>query len=222
MQIDRNPIDELTARLTVTVEPADYESRVEKILNDYRKNSTYPGFRKGKAPMALIRKQYAAPVLADEMNKIISEELSAYITKEKIDILGNPIPETSTEASGNWEKPENFTFAYEIGLAPEINLNFGRSAKFTRHVIKVDKKAIEAAVTDHTRRHGSISEQEVASDTDLLIGHFTQLNDAGEPLEGGIESDSNIALEHLDDKKTRKALTGAKVGDTFDVDPHKV
>ncbi|MGB2135626.1 MAG: trigger factor family protein, partial [Flavobacteriales bacterium] len=102
MQIDRNPIDELTARLTVTVEPADYESRVEKILNDYRKNSTYPGFRKGKAPMALIRKQYAAPVLADEMNKIISEELSAYITKEKIDILGNPIPETSTEASGNW------------------------------------------------------------------------------------------------------------------------
>ena len=222
MQIDRNPIDELTARLTVTVEPADYESRVEKILNDYRKNSTYPGFRKGKAPMALIRKQYAAPVLADEMNKIISEELSAYITKEKIDILGNPIPETSTEASGNWEKPENFTFAYEIGLAPEINLNFGRSAKFTRHVIKVDKKAIEAAVTDHTRRHGSISEQEVASDADLLIGHFTQLNDAGEPLEGGIESDSNIALEHLDDKKTRKALTGAKVSDTFDVDPHKV
>ena len=100
-------------------------------------------------------------------------------------------------------------------------MNFGRSAKFTRHVIKVDKKAIEAAVTDHTRRHGSISEQEVASDTDLLIGHFTQLNDAGEPLEGGIESDSNIALEHLDDK-TRKALTGAKVGDTFDVDPHKV
>jgi trigger factor len=156
------------------------------------------------------------------MNKIISEELSAYITKEKIEILGNPIPETSTEASGNWEKPENFTFAYEIGLAPEINLSFGRSAKFTRHVIKVDKKAIEAAVTDHTRRHGSISEQEVASDTDLLIGHFTQLNDAGEPLEGGIESDSNIALEHLDDKKTRKALTGAKVGDTFDVDPHKV
>ena len=156
------------------------------------------------------------------MNKIISEELSAYITKEKIDILGNPIPETSTEASGNWEKPENFTFTYEIGLAPEINLSFGRSAKFTRHVIKVDKKSIEAAVSDHTRRHGSISEQELASDTDLLIGHFTQLNDAGEPLEGGIESDSNIALEHLDERKTRKALTGAKVGDTFDVDPHKV
>ena len=71
MQIDRNNIDELTARLTVIVEPADYQSRVENILNDYRKNSQYPGFRKGKAPMALIRKQYATPVLADEMNKII-------------------------------------------------------------------------------------------------------------------------------------------------------
>jgi trigger factor len=186
MNIDRNNIDELTARLTVTVEPADYENRVEKILNDYRKNSQYPGFRKGKAPMALIRKQYAAPVLADEMNKIISEELSAYIQKEQLDILGNPIPETSTEASGDWEKPENFTFAYEIGLAPKIDLKFGWGAKFTRHIIKVDKKAIEAAITDHMRRHGSISEQEEASDKDLLLGHFTQLDASGAPLVGGI------------------------------------
>ena len=222
MNIDRNNIDELTARLTVTVEPADYASRVDKILNDYRKNAQYPGFRKGKAPMALIRKQYAAPVLADEMNKIISEELSAYIQKEELNILGNPIPETSTEASGNWEKPENFTFAYEIGLAPRIDLKFGWGAKFTRHIIKVDKKAVEAALTDHMRRHGSISEQEVATETDLLLGHFTQLDGQGNPLDGGIESDSNIALEHLEDRKTRKMLTGAKVGDVFEVDPHKV
>lgn len=222
MNIDRNNIDELTARLTVTVEPADYASRVDKILNDYRKNAQYPGFRKGKAPMALIRKQYAAPVLADEMNKIISEELSAYIQREELNILGNPIPESSAEASGNWEKPENFTFAYEIGLAPRIDLKFGWGAKFTRHIIKVDKKAVEAALTDHMRRHGSISEQEVATETDLLLGHFTQLDSQGNPLEGGIESDSNIALEHLEDRKTRKLLTGAKVGDVFEVDPHKV
>tara|TARA_B100000575_G_scaffold293330_1_gene304371 strand:- start:1234 stop:2589 length:1356 start_codon:yes stop_codon:yes gene_type:complete len=222
MQIDRKNIDELNARLTVTVEPIDYENRVTKILDDYRKNSTYPGFRKGKAPMALIRKQYAAPVLADEMNKIISEELNAYITKEKLEILGNPIPETSTDASGNWENPQNFTFTYEIGLAPEINLTFGRSARFTRHVIKVDKRAIEAAIADHKRRHGSISEQEEATETDLLIGHFTQLNDAGEPLEGGIESDSNIALEHLEDKKIQKDLTGVKVGDDRRINPHDV
>ncbi|MBL6866785.1 MAG: trigger factor family protein, partial [Flavobacteriales bacterium] len=161
MQIDRNNIDELTARLTLTVEPADYTERVQKILNDYKKSAQYPGFRKGKAPMALIRKQYAAPVLADEMNKIISENLSTYIQKENIEILGNPIPETSTEASGNWEKPEQFIFTFEIGLAPQISLEFGRSAKFTRHIIKVDKKAIEAATKDHCRRHGSISEPEV-------------------------------------------------------------
>ncbi len=122
--------------------------------------------------MALIRKQYAAPVLADEMNKIISENLSTYIQKENIEILGNPIPETSTEASGNWEKPEQFIFTFEIGLAPQISLEFGRSAKFIRHIIKVDKKAIEAATKDHCRRHGSISEPEVASDSDLIMGHF--------------------------------------------------
>ena len=222
MQIDRNNIDELTARLTLTVEPADYTARVEKILKDYKKSSQYPGFRKGKAPMALIRKQYAAPVLADEMNKIISEKLSEYIQTEKLEILGNPIPETSTEASGNWEEPQDFTFTYEIGLAPKISLEFGRSAKFTRQVIKVDKKAIEAATQDHCRRHGAISEPTEASNTDLLMGHFTQLDGSDNPLEGGIESDSNIALEHLNDKKSRKQLTGAKVGDSFVLDPHKI
>ena len=222
MQIDRNNIDELTARLTLTVEPADYTERVEKILKDYKKSSQYPGFRKGKAPMALIRKQYAAPVLADEMNKIISENLSEYIQKEKLEILGNPIPETSTEASGNWDEPKDFTFTYEIGLAPNISLEFGRSAKFTRQIIKVDKKAIEAATQDHCRRHGTISEPEEASNTDLLMGHFTQLDASDNAIEGGIESDSNIALEHLNDKKSRKQITGAKVGDSFVLDPHKI
>ncbi len=222
MQINRNNIDDLTATLTVTVEPSDYEGRVDKILKDYRKKSQIPGFRKGKAPMALIRKQYATPVLADEMNKIISELLGQYIQEEKLEILGNPIPKSDSASSGDWEKPSIFTFAYEIGLAPTIDLTFGRSAKFTRHIIKVDKKAIEASVTDHKRRHGSISEPAEANDTDLLMGIFTELGADDTPLEEGITNESNIALEHLDDRKTKKMLLGAKVGDTFVVDPHKV
>ena len=83
MQINRNNIDDLTATLTVTVEPSDYESRVDKILNDYRKQAQIPGFRKGKVPMSLIRKQYATPILADEMNKILSEHLGQYIQEQK-------------------------------------------------------------------------------------------------------------------------------------------
>jgi trigger factor len=222
MQINRNNIDDLTATLTVTVEPDDYESRVDKILVDYRTQSQIPGFRKGKAPMALIRKQYATPVLADEMNKIISELLGKYIQEEKLEILGNPIPTSNSDSSGDWEKPSTFTFAYEIGLAPKIDLTFGRKAKFTRHTIKVDKKAIEASVKDHQRRHGSISEPEEASDTDLLMGAFTELGANGEVLENGITNESNIALEHLDDRKTKKKLVGAKTGNVFVLDPHKV
>jgi trigger factor len=222
MQINRNNIDDLTATLTVTVEPSDYESRVDKILNDYRKQAQIPGFRKGKVPMSLIRKQYATPILADEMNKILSEHLGQYIQEQKLELLGNPIPQTDTESSGNWDKPDSFTFAYEIGLAPAIDLTFGRRAKFIRHIIKVDRKAIEAGVKDHQRRHGSISEPEVATNTDLLMGSFLELGDDNHPLEEGIQSESNIALEHLGDRRTRKRLIGAKVGDTFVVDPHKV
>ena len=212
MQINRNNIDDLTATLTVTVEPSDYENRVDKILKDYRKQSQIPGFRKGKAPMAMIRKQYATPILAEEMNKIISEHLGQYIQQEKLEILGNPIPQTNTESSGDWEKPSSFTFAYEIGLAPTIDLTFGRSAKFPRHIIKVDKKAIEASVTDHKRRHGAISEPEMANDTDLLMGTFTELGLDNAPLENGITHDSNIALEHLDDQENQEESRRRKSG----------
>jgi trigger factor len=222
MDIQRANTDILTEELTVIIEPADYTDRVQNILNNYRKDAQIPGFRKGKVPMALIRKQYAKPVLAEEMNKVLGEKLNAYIQSEKLQVLGSPIPSGSRKDQGNWDEPESFTFVYEIGLAPEVSLDFGRRAKFTRHYIKVDKKTIQTQVTDHCRRHGSLSDPEVAEATDLLIGTMTQLNDEGEVLEDGISNETNISIEHVGDKKTTRSLVGLQAGDHVDVDPHKV
>ena len=180
-----------------------------------------PGFRVGKIPMGLIRKQYGKSVLADELNKLLSEALQNHVVDNKLDVLGNPIPSETLEDSGDWDNPDAFTFHYEIGLAPEVKLEFKR-AKFTRHIIPVDKKAIDNRIKDMQRQHGKVNDAKLARDKDMLIGTFVQLDDKGEILDGGIENRSSISIEFVEDKKTQKKLIGSKINDVIVLDPAKV
>jgi trigger factor len=222
MQIIQEPIDALRAHVSVTLEKADYEDRCEKVLATHRKQAQMPGFRKGKVPMGLIRKQYGRSVLADELNKLLGEALQKHVEEKKLDVIGNPIPSVTLEDAGDWEKPEAFTFHYEIGLSPEISLDFGWRAKFTRHTIPVDKKAIENRIKDMQRQHGKVNDVEEAGEKDMLLGTFVQLDEKGEILEGGIENKSSISIEFIEDKTTKKNLVGAKLNEVFVLDPSKV
>ena len=180
-----------------------------------------PGFRQGKIPMSLIRKQYGKAYSLDELNKLLSEALQKHVEDNKLDVLGNPIPSETLEDSGDWNNPDSFTFHYEIGLAPEIKLDL-KKAKFTRNTIPVDKKAIDNRIKDMQRQHGKVNDVEKSGDKDMLIGTFVQLDDKGEILEGGIESRSSISIEFVDDKKMAKKLVGLKKNDVVVLDPHKV
>jgi trigger factor len=161
-------------------------------------------------------------VLAEELNQMLSEQLQNHIQDNKLNVLGNPIPSEKKEDAGDWNNPGDFTFNYEVGLAPELSLEFGRSAKFTRHKIKVDKAAIDRQVTDLQRRHGKMADPDKSEANDMLVGTFAQLDNDGNVLEGGITSDSTISVEFVEDKKAKKALVGLEAGSTVDVDPHKV
>ena len=221
MQISQESIDTLRAHVSVTLEKSDYENRVEDSLKSYKKQAQMPGFRKGKIPMGIIRKQYGKSVLADELNKLLSEALQKHVVDNKIDVLGNPIPSETLEDSGDWENPDAFTFHYEIGFAPEIKLDL-KKAKFTRYTIPVDKKAIDSRITDMQRQHGKMNDVEVAGEKDMLLGTFVQLNDKAEILDGGIKNRSSISIEFVEDKKTQKKLIGSKLNDDVVLDPAKV
>ncbi len=221
MQISQESIDALRAHVSVTLEKSDYEGRLEDSLKSYKKQAQMPGFRKGKIPMGLIRKQYGKSVLAEELNKLLSEALQKHVLDNKLDVLGNPIPSETLEDTGDWENPDAFTFHYEIGLAPEIKLDL-KKAKFTRHTIPVDKKAIDSRITDMQRQHGKVNDVEVAGEKDMLLGTFVQLDDKGEILDGGIENRSSISIEFVEDKKTQKKLIGSKLNDFLILDPAKV
>ena len=222
MNITQEPIDALRAQVTVKLEKQDYEGRCEKILQQQRKQIVMPGFRKGKVPMDIVKKQYGKTVLADELNKLLSESLQKHITENKLHVLGNPIPSEEKEENGDWDNPDDFTFTYELGLAPEVDLKFGWRARFTRHTIPVDKKAIDNRVLDMQRQHGTVSDVESSEEKDMLIGTFVQLEESGAQLEGGITNKSSISIEFTDDKSTKNKLIGLSIGSDIVVDPHKV
>ena len=100
MNITKNNIDALNAVVTVEVAKNDYAEKVEKVLQDYRKNANIPGFRKGQVPMSLVQKQYGKAVLAEEVNKLIQESLNKFLVEEKLDILGNPLPKFTEDSTG--------------------------------------------------------------------------------------------------------------------------
>ena len=97
MQITRTDLDALNSTITIALDQNDFAEKVLNVLNDYRKNANIPGFRKGHVPMGMIKKQYETAVTADEVNKILQENLNKYITDEKLELLGNPLPKMQDE-----------------------------------------------------------------------------------------------------------------------------
>lgn len=120
MNITRENIDALNAVVKVDIAKEDYSDKVEKILSDYRKSANIPGFRKGHVPMTMVKKQYGKAVLVDEVNKLLQDALNKYLTEEKLDVLGNPLPKPQDDL--DWDA-DNFSFEFELGLAPEFEVN---------------------------------------------------------------------------------------------------
>lgn len=204
MNITRNNVDALNAVITVEVSKNDYASKVEKVLADYRKNASIPGFRKGAVPMSLIQKQYGKAVLLEEVNKLLQENLNSYLVEEKLDILGNPLPKITEDF--NWDA-EDYKFEFELGLAPEFNVDLTAKNNLTQYKIIADDTMLNAQVARIQKQYGKIvSQTEVAEGNDVS-GVFAN-------EERGINNRTTLDMELFADKKTAKAFIGKKVGDT--------
>jgi trigger factor len=146
MNITRENIDAVNAVLKVAIEKADYEKVVADQLKEYRQKAVIPGFRPGKVPDGLIRRKYRIPILVDEVNKLLSKNLSQYLVDEKLNILGEPLPNEEQQKTINWETDENFEFAFDIALAPEINISLDKDNEFKFYKIAVSEEMIDKQV----------------------------------------------------------------------------
>jgi len=220
MNIERANVEDLVARITIQMTPEDYRERVEKVLGQYQRQAQLPGFRKGKVPMPLIRRQYATPVLAEEINKMIQEQLEGYIKTNALNILGNPIPSDDMKDEGNWEKPENFTFHFDIGLAPDIHLEAAGQRTFTRYRVQATDESIAHRIERLTQQEGTFQPTEVAGDGDVVTAWSRAVDDAGEPLSEAEPAEVKIFLRNITDETLRSSFIGAKDGEHRLVDAH--
>jgi len=204
MNITKEQIDELNAVVKVAVTKDDYQDKVETILKDYRKQANIPGFRKGQVPMGLIKKQYGKAVLVDEVNKLLQDNLNKYLTEEKLDVLGNPLPKQRDNF--NWDS-ENFDFEFELGLAPSFEVELKSKKAITHYKIVADDKMINEQVERIQKQYGKLVNKSEISKKDEVVGVFK--NEAEE-----IENKATIEISALKGKKAIDALTGKKVGET--------
>lgn len=222
MNITKENVDDLNALLKVEVAASDYKDKVDETLKNYRKKANIPGFRKGKVPMGIVKKQYGKSVLADELNKMVSEALFKYIEDEKLDLLGNPLPKQDEEVKGDFENPDSFEFVYQIGLSPSVDVKLSAKNKYEYTKVKIDDELVNKQVDDLRRRYGKLSAGEKVGDRDLVMGQFVELNDDGSIKEGGIMHSATVSMEFVEKKDVKKELLDKKVGDKIIVNPYDV
>jgi trigger factor len=218
MNIVKEQVDALNALLKVEVKAEDYQEKVEAVLSNYRKTASIPGFRKGKVPAGMIRKQYETPTKIEEVNKLLQDAIYKFISEEKLDILGNPLPKDGLNI--DWATPgADLTFTYELGLSPKVDVKITKKNKLDYFKIKADEKMIDGFIENIAKRYGKMASPEEVTEGDLMYGEFVEVDENGNDVEGGIIHNASLSLETVKDAEVTKALLGASIGTavTFNV-----
>ena len=221
MKVSFENQDKVNGLMTIIVEESDYKEKVEKSLKDYRKQANIPGFRKGMAPMGLIKKQYGEYLKLDTINKVVGEELYKYIKDNKINMLGEPLPSAKQEAQ-DLEKEPPYTFYFDIAVAPELKVELTSKDKLPYYDIKVDDATVDKQVDIFASRTGQYVKAEEYQKNDMLKGDLRELDEKGNTKEGGITLEAAVMMpEFIKIEDQRKLFDNAKLGDVIVFNPRK-
>ena len=220
MKISKTSIDDLNVVVRIAIEKQDYQATVNETLKEYRKKANMPGFRKGMVPAGLIKKMYGKAALADEVNKLLSRELTKYIADENLNILGEPLPSTTEQAIIDFNSEADFEFAFDLGLSPEINLDFDQIGKLPYYEIVVDSQLIDNQIDGYTNRFGEKTDAEVVGEKETVIGDFIQVDGEGNVIDGGTSAQNvQMAVQLIKDETVKQLFIGARVGDVLKFNP---
>ena len=221
MKISFDCADKINGLMTIAIEQADYQEAVEKKLKDYRKKAQVPGFRPGMVPMGLIKKQYGTAVKVDEVNRILGEKLYEYIRENKIQMLGEPLPNEGQQPQ-DLAGDGPFEFVFDIAVAPEFKAELTNKDKVDYYNIKVDDKLLDDQVQMYASQAGEFVEAQEWSGNDTLKGDLRQLDADGNTLEGGITTEGGMIMpSYLKGEDEKKKFEGCKPGDIITFNPKK-
>ena len=222
MKITFDCPDKINGLMTMVVEPADYQEKVEKTLKDYRKKAQVPGFRPGQVPMGMIKRQYGTAVKVDEVNRLIGEKLYEYIRENKIQMLGDPLPNQEKQQPQDFEKEGDLTFVFDIAVAPEFKVELTAKDKIDYYTIDVDDKLVDQQVQMYQSQAGEFVKADVFSGNDTITGDLRQLDAEGNTLEGGITTEDGMVMPaYIKGEDQKKLFDGCKAGDIITFNPKK-
>ena len=222
MNIKFESADKINGLMTITIEKADYQEAVDKKLKEYRKKAQVPGFRLGMVPMGLIKKQYGTAVKVDEVNRILGEKLYDYVRENKIQMLGEPMPNEEKQQPQDLQGDGPFEFVFDIAVAPEFKAELTAKDKIEYYTIKVDDKLIDDQVQMYASQAGEFVEAQEWSGNDTLKGDLRQLDADGNTLEGGITTEGGMIMpSYIKGEDEKKKFEGCKPGDIITFNPKK-
>lgn len=218
MNISFENVSKVQGLLTVNLEKADYQENLEKTLKEYKKKVNMPGFRPGMVPMGLVQRMYGKSVKADEINKLLQDKIVDYIRDNKINMLGEPLPNESAKEQSMDD--DDFTFVFDIAIAPEFDASVSSKDKVVYYDIAVSDDMVEGQINSYTQRNGEYEKVEKYADRDMVKGKLTELDADGNVLEGGIAvENATLMPAYFADENAKKLFEGSAKGEEIRFNP---
>lgn len=218
MNIQFNKTSEVAAELTITIEKADYQERVDKALKDYRKKAAMPGFRPGQVPISMLKKRFGGEITAEEVQKLLSEKLYGYIREEKIDMLGDPLASEKQQAIDF--EADQIDFIFDIALAPKFDAKLTDKDKVPFYQIQVTDEMVDGQVKAYAQRAGHYDKVDSFQAGDMTKGHIAELDEDGNIKEGGIVKEDAVILPgYFKNEDQKKKFEGVAVNTVITFNP---
>lgn len=220
MNVSLQNIDKVSGKLTVKLEKADYQEKVDKELKSLRQKAQIPGFRKGMVPVSLMKKMYGKSVMVEVVNKALQEAVYNYIKDNNVNMLGEPMPDENQSAI-DFDTMEDFEFVFDIALSPEFKAEVSADDKVDYYTIEVSEDMIDNQVKMYTQRTGKYDKVDSYEENDMLKGLLAQLDEEGNTREGGIQVEGAVLMPAYMKNDDQKAIfANAKVNDVLVFNPN--
>lgn len=221
MNISLMNIDAARGIVKLEIVKDDYAVQVDKSLRNFRQKADVPGFRKGMVPMGMVKKMYGKHVLIDEVNKLVSDNLYKYIRENKLQLLGEPMPNETEQQPINFDTQEEFEFFFDVALAPVINIELSKNDKLPFYQVKIDDEMLDQQVEAYTTNFGSYDKVDEAEEKDMIKGVVAELEN-GSPKEGGIVVEGAVLMpKYIKNDEEKAKFIGAKVNSVIVFNPNK-
>ena len=214
--ISRENIGLLNDKVTVTLATNDYLPAFEQSLKKHAKSANIPGFRKGMVPAGLVKKMYGQSVFTEEILRTVEKELNNYMSSEQLEIFAQPLPLETDSRMLDINNPQDYAFAFEIGLKPEVKIDLA-NCNVTKYKVQATDEMINEEVTRLQTRHGKMTEPETVSSEDHVLNVlFTETDESGNEIESGVSKANSLLVKYFAEP-VRSELKGKKKDESIQI-----